>query len=160
VYGKTTILRDLVRHISNEIGLNVGVIDERGEIAWVYNGAPQNNIGIRTDVLSNIQKSIGMNMLIRTMAPQVIVADEIGNKADIQAINYALCSGVKGIFTAHGNDLEDLMLNSAIRVLIDKNIFERIIVLNKYKKGESEKVYELDKDTKKYKEVRGAKREL
>jgi len=119
----------------------------------VYKGVPQNNVGIRTDVLSNIQKCIGMKMVIRSMAPQVIVADEIGNEKDVEAINYALCSGVKGIFTAHGNDLADLILNPAIRVLLDKNIFERIIVLDKNKKDRLEKVYELDKNTRKYTEV-------
>lgn len=153
--GKTTILRDLVRIISDKLVLNISVIDERGEIAWVFKGAPQNNIGIRTDVLSNVTKDIGMKMVIRSMAPQVIVADEIGNKNDIEAINYALCSGVKGIFTAHGDDIEDLILNPTIKILIDKNIFERIIILDKYKKGEIEKVYALDKNTKGYKKVRG-----
>ena len=152
-YGKTTILRDLVRYISDEIGLNVSVIDERGEIAWVYRGVPQNNIGIRTDVLSNVPKNIGINMVIRAMAPQVIVADEIGNEADIEAINYAICSGVKGVFTAHGNDLEDLIINSSIRILIEKNIFERIIILDKNKKGEIENIYALDKNKKQYKEM-------
>ena len=133
------------------------MIDERGEIAWVYKGVTQNNVGIRTDVLSNVEKDIGMKMVIRSMAPQVIVADEIGNEKDIEAINYALCSGVKGIFTAHGNNLEDLILNPIIKMLIDKNVFKRIIVLDKDKKGEIEKVYELNQDTKEYKEMRGAR---
>ena len=152
-HGKTTVLRDLVRNISDELRANVSVIDERGEIASAYKGVPQNNVGIRTDILSNIQKDIGMKMMIRSMAPKVIAADEIGNEADVEAINYALCSGVKGIFTAHGYDLEDLILNNTIQILIDKKVFERIIVLDTIKKGEIQKVYVLDKDTKKYEEV-------
>jgi len=152
-HGKTTILRDLARTISDELRLSVSVIDERGEIASAYKGVPQNNVGIRTDILSNIQKDIGMKMMIRSMAPKVIAADEIGNEADVEAINYALCSGVKGIFTAHGYDLEDLILNNTIQILIDKKVFERIIVLDTIKKGEIQKVYVLDKDTKKYEEV-------
>jgi len=159
-HGKTTVLRDLVRNISDELRANVSVIDERGEIASAYKGVPQNNVGIRTDILSNIQKDIGMKMMIRSMAPKVIAADEIGNEADVEAINYALCSGVKGIFTAHGYDLEDLILNNTIQILIDKKVFERIIVLDTIKKGEIQKVYVLDKDTKKYEEVWGAEREL
>lgn len=150
----------MVRYLSDEVAVNVGVIDERGEIAWVYKGAAQNNVGIRTDVLSNVEKDIGMKMVIRSMAPQVIVADEIGNEKDVEAINYALCSGVKGIFTAHGSDLEDLFLNPIMKMLIDKNVFERVIVLNKDEKGEIEKVYELDKEIKEYKEVRGARWEV
>lgn len=137
--------------MSDEFFFNVSVIDERGEIAWVYKGIPQNNIGIRTDVLSDIQKDIGMKMVVRSMAPQVIIADEIGSQRDIEAINYALCCGVKGIFTAHGNDFSDLLLNPVIKNLIDKKIFERIIVLNKNKKGEIEKAYSLDKNTREYK---------
>ena len=113
--GKTTILRDLVRNISNGIseigfrGVNVGLADERSEIAAMYKGIPQNDVGLRTDVLDNIPKSIGMKMLIRSMSPKVIVADEIGREEDIEAINYAVCSGIKGIFTAHGDSIEDVI---------------------------------------------------
>ena len=105
--GKTTILRDLVRQISSGIkdikfkALNIGVVDERGEIAALYKGVPQNDVGIKTDIIENVHKSIGLKMLIRSMAPKVVVADEIGNKDDIEAINYAICSGCKGIFSAH-----------------------------------------------------------
>lgn len=94
--GKTTLLRDIVRNISNgnDIvnGLTVGLVDERGEISAMYKGEAQNDVGCRTDVLSNIPKAIGMKMLIRSMAPQVIAADEIGNNDDIIAIKEAMCS--------------------------------------------------------------------
>ena len=102
--GKTTVLRDLVRNISN-MGFTVSLIDERGEIASMYKGIPQNDIGLRTDVMDNVTKSLGMKIAVRTMAPQVIVADEIGTDGDLEAINYGICSGVKGIFTAHGSDI-------------------------------------------------------
>lgn len=90
--GKTTMLRDVIRNISNGIneihfkGMTCGVVDERGEIAAMYKGTPQNDIGIRTDVVENISKSKGMKMLIRSMAPEVIACDEIGTKEDMQAI--------------------------------------------------------------------------
>ena len=105
--GKTTVLRDLVRRISTGIekiefkGINVGIADERGEIAAMYKGVPQNDVGIRTDVLDNIPKAIGMTMLIRSMAPQVIAADEIGTRDDVLAIKEAVCSRCKGNF--HGS---------------------------------------------------------
>lgn len=90
------MLRDIVRNISNgnkfSGGLTVGLVDERGEISAMYKGEAQNDVGCRTDVLSNIPKAIGMRMLIRSMAPQVIVADEIGNNDDIEAIREAMCS--------------------------------------------------------------------
>lgn len=150
--GKTTILRDLIRKISTGIeqiklkGLTVGLVDERGEIAAMYKGMPQNDVGIKTDVLDNIPKAIGMKMLIRSMAPNVIVADEIGSEADVEAINYAVCCGIKGIFTAHGGSLEDLSLNPALKNLINTHIFERIIFIsNKGQKGDIEKVYCLNK---------------
>ena len=67
-------------------GMTCGVVDERGEIAAMYKGAPQNDIGMRTDVVENVSKAKGMKMLIRSMAPEVIACDEIGSKEDIQAI--------------------------------------------------------------------------
>ena len=90
--GKTTMLRDIIRNISNGInemsfkGMTCGVVDERGEIAAMYKGVPQNNIGIRTDVIENVSKSKGMKILIRSMAPEVIACDEIGSAEDVQAI--------------------------------------------------------------------------
>lgn len=149
--GKTTMLRDLIRKISNGMeqinyeGITVGLVDERGEIAAMYKGVPQNEVGLRTDVLDNIPKWLGMQMLIRSMAPKVIVADEIGNQKDIEAINYAVCSGIKGIFTAHGKNIEDIQLNPEINKLINNHIFERLIFLDENKKGEVSKVYNLNK---------------
>ena len=85
-------MRDIVRSISTGIkeinftGINVGLVDERGEIAAMYQGIPQNDVGIRTDVVENISKAKGMKMLIRSMAPEVIACDEIGSKEDVEAI--------------------------------------------------------------------------
>jgi len=154
--GKTTMLRDLLRKISNGIeqinftGQTVGLVDERGEIAAMYKGVAQNDLGVRTDILDNIPKSIGMKMLIRSMSPKVISADEIGSLEDVEAINYAICCGIKGIFTAHGSSLEDLSLNPAIKNLLNMHIFERIAILNSKVKGEIEKVYLLNKANSEY----------
>lgn len=133
--GKTTILRDLIRNISNGVpalnfrGKTCGVVDERGEIAAMYQGIPQNNIGIRTDVIENISKAKGMKMLIRSMAPEVIACDEIGSKEDMEAIKEAMISGVKGIFTIHGKNFEDLKSNKYIKELIDNKQIEKIIYI-------------------------------
>lgn len=134
--GKTTILRDLIRKISDGIpeisfnGINVGVVDERGEIAAMYKGIPQNDIGRRTDILDNIPKDIGMKMLIRSMNPKVIVADEIGSTKDIEAIKYAICSGVKGVFTAHGNGLKDIINNPILNELYITDGIERVLAID------------------------------
>ena len=141
MYGKTTIIRDLVNKISNGIpeinfkGLTITVIDERGEIAAMYRGIPQNDVGIRTDILDNIPKYIGIKMAVRSLAPKIIVADEIGSTNDSEAITYAFCSGVKGIFTAHGRNLNDLKTNPEINKLINLGVFEKIIFLDENNKG-------------------------
>ena len=155
--GKTTVLRDIVRNLSNGIpmikfnGLNIGLVDERGEIAATYRGIHQNDVGVRTDVLTNIPKWEGLKMLIRSMAPQVVVADEIGNYKDIEAINYAACSGVKGIFTAHGSDLEEILLNPVLNKILKTHIFQKIIFLSSTgKRGEISKIYTLNKRKSEY----------
>lgn len=140
--GKTTILRDLIRNVSNGseklnlTGKTCGVVDERGEIAAMYRGVPQNDLGLRTDVLDNVPKNIGMHMLIRSMAPDIIACDEIGSKEDIEAILYAIYSGTKGIFTAHGDSIESLKKNNEISKLMENNIIERIILLKNHESFE------------------------
>lgn len=116
----------------------------------MYKGTPQNDIGIRTDIIDNCPKSIGMKMMIRSMSPDVIVADEIGKNEDVEAINYAVCCGIKGIFTAHGKNIEDLELNPIIKQLLDNKVIERLIFLDKKEKGKIEKVYYLNTENKKY----------
>lgn len=134
--GKTTMLRDLIRNISNGVpelgfrGKTCGVVDERGEIAAMYHGIPQNDVGIRTDVIENITKDKGMSMLIRSMAPEIIACDEIGSKEDVEAIQNAVISGVKGIFTMHGKNLDDIKENQGINYLIKTKQIEKIIFLS------------------------------
>lgn len=147
--GKTTILRDVIRNLSNgvkELNLTpktVGIVDERGEIAAVYKGIPQKDIGNMTDVISNLPKAIGMKMLIRSMSPQIIACDEIGNSEDVQAISSAVCSGVRGIFTAHGGNLDEVMKNLDLNKLIRENLVEKVIQLSRIQKGKADKIYNL-----------------
>ena len=132
---KTTMLRDLVRQISSGIssfnfpGITVGLVDERGEIAASYKGVPQNDVGIRTDVIGNVDKSKGIEILIRSMSPRVIACDEIGGKQDIDAIKKAMISGVKGIFTMHGKDMEDIKNNPEVNELIENKQIEKVIFI-------------------------------
>ncbi len=130
--------------------LNVGVVDERGEIAALYKGVPQNEIGTKVDILENIPKYIAMKMLIRSMAPKVIVADEIGSKEDIEAINYAVCSGINGLFTAHGKNFEDITQNPVIKDLINMHLIERLVFLDEEIKGRIKEIYILNKKTSEY----------
>ena len=147
--GKTTILRDLVRQLSQGIenlkfnGKNIGVVDERSEIAAMYKGIPQNDLGIRTDILNNIPKAIGIEMLIRSMSPDIIIADEIGNLDDVKAINYAMTCGIKGIFTAHGSSLNDINSKEYLNQLIKQNLVDSLIFLDKSNKGKIKEIYYL-----------------
>lgn len=142
--GKTTILRDLIRNLSEY--KTIGVVDERGEIAAMYKNIPQNNLGLQVDILNNIPKSIGMKMLIRSMAPEVICADEIGTKEDVEAIKYAVTSGVKGIFTAHGENFETIKQNPILKELIEEKLIEKIIILNKNNRKNIKYINNLQKD--------------
>jgi stage III sporulation protein AA len=132
--GKTTLLRDLIRQISDGSrefeGMNVGVVDERSEIGACYQGAPQNDLGIRTDILDCCPKAKGMMMLIRTMSPRVIAVDEVGSREDLDAIEYVMNCGCKLIATVHGSSIEDLKQKPVLRTLLEERIFERYIVLN------------------------------
>ena len=133
--GKTTMLRDIVRQLSNGIeqigfsGKTCGIVDERGEIAACYKGVPQNDIGIRSDVIENVSKEKGIKILLRSMAPEIIACDEIGTKEDVQAIKLATISGVKGIFTMHGKDIKDVKNNIEINNLVENHLIEKIFFL-------------------------------
>lgn len=131
--GKTTLLRDLIRMLSNGSsgyrGLKVGVVDERSELAASYHGVAQNDMGIRTDILDGCPKSEGILCLIRSMSPQVIAVDEIGGKKDREAIERAMFSGCKMLCSVHGGSYQDVSLQSGIRSLIKKGKFERYILL-------------------------------
>lgn len=138
--GKTTLLRDIARNLSDGIvkfslpGKKITVIDERSELAACYNGVPQLNLGIRTDILDSCPKSEGIITAIRSMAPEVIVCDEIGTSRDIESIIAAMNSGVKIITSIHGYDISDLYNRPIFKDLIDNKIFKRAIVMS-HKKG-------------------------
>ena len=151
--GKTTILRDIARNISNGMhkislsGKKVVIVDERSEIAACYNGIPQMNVGIRADILDNCLKKSGMIMAIRSLSPEVLVCDEIGTKGDLEALNMAFNCGVNIIATVHGYDINDVYGRSVFKDLIDNCILERIILLSNRKgAGTIEKIYKVNRE--------------
>ena len=132
--GKTTLLRDLIRNLS-EVGFRVGVCDERSEIAGCYRGVPSFDLGHRTDIMDGCPKGEGMLMLIRGMSPQIIATDEIGKPGDLVGIEGALCAGVGLLTTIHGREYEEL-LRSSIGSLVASGVFKRYVYLsNKPKIG-------------------------
>ena len=144
--GKTTLIRDMVRQISGAeggAGLKVGLVDERSEIAGMYQGVPSFNIGIRTDVLDACPKAEGIILMIRSLSPQVVVTDEIGRIEDIEAIGEALNTGVDVIVTAHARTLEEALKRPILLRALKKDLFERILVLgDSLGVGTLERVYE------------------
>ena len=145
--GKTTLIRDLIRQISDGNryvkGCSVGVVDERSELGGCYLGIAQNQLGSRTDVLDCCPKAEGMIMLIRSMAPQVIAVDEIGTSEDIHAIEYAMQCGCKLIASVHGLDMDEAKKKPVLGELIRRRMFERYVVLGNGKyPGEIRGIYD------------------
>lgn len=133
--GKTTLLRDIVRSFSDGNtygkGVNVGVVDERSEIAGCYMGQPQNDVGIRTDVLDACPKLRGMTMLLRSMSPKVIAIDELGNAEELEMVHQIAASGSKVVATMHGAGIEDLERRKWLDMVVKERLFEIVLILNK-----------------------------
>lgn len=150
--GKTTLLRDLVRLLSSGVdsygfsGVKVGLVDERSEIAACYEGVPQNDIGIRTDVIDGCPKVQGMMLLIRSMSPQVLATDEIGKIEDAAAMEEALSAGVSVITTAHGSSMKDYRERPGLKRLFENKVFKRVIFLGMSKGvGTVERIWDEEK---------------
>lgn len=133
--GKTTLLRDLVRQISNggqdAAGKRVCLVDERAELAGCVAGVPQLDVGLRTDVLDGCPKAAGMMMALRSLSPQVLATDELGGEEDAEAVMEAAFAGVKVLATVHGQDENDLMQRRGMRRLIQEQVFDRYLILGK-----------------------------
>ena len=147
--GKTTLLRDIIRQMSNGwgniSGVTVGVVDERSELAGCYQGIPQNDLGMRTDILDGCPKAKGMHMLVRSMSPSVIAIDELGSQEDYQALEEAIHSGCRLIATVHGSSLEDIENQPLFQKLKEEKVFQRYIVLGRNMlPGEVKAIYDGD----------------
>lgn len=133
--GKTTMLRDMVRQLSKgnyrRKAYKVGVVDERNEIAGGYKGMPQNDLGPRTDVLSCLSKKQAMLMLIRSMSPEILALDEIGEKEDIEAVQYAIKCGVTILATIHAGSIDELLRKPYMSELLCQGGFEKLIFMQK-----------------------------
>ncbi len=149
--GKTTLLRDLVRLLSSGAppylpgGVKVGLVDERSEVASCYDGVPQNDVGIRTDVLDGCPKAEGILLLLRAMSPDIIAADEIGRAEDIAALEEAVNAGVRIVTTVHAANREELAARPSLRPLWAGRVFQRYVFLSRRRgPGTVEAVWEGD----------------
>lgn len=121
--GKTTILRDISRRLGKYY--RTALIDERGELAAVWNGIPQNDVGVNTDVFDGYDKPTGIMTAVRVMSPQIVICDEIGSGDDMEAVRTALQSGVRVAASIHASSLDELG-----RKGIDPDMFGNIAVLS------------------------------
>lgn len=131
--GKTTLLRELIRTLSDGHGIRphrVGVADERGEIAALWQGKAQFRVGRQTDILDGCPKAEGLSILLRGMNPQVLAVDEITRPADADAIIEAAGCGAALLATAHGGSIADLKRRPVYRALLSEGIFRRVVVLD------------------------------
>ena len=127
--GKTTVLRDLVRHLSNG-GKRISLIDTRGEIASCEKGIPTLDVGVNTDVINGIDKAKGAEMALRTMFPQIICFDEIGETKELNLVSESFNSGVEIITTAHACSVEEIKKRKVTRQLLQTGAIENVAILS------------------------------
>lgn len=142
--GKTTLLRDLVRSVSDR-GVRISLVDERGELAAKYRGVSQLDVGRCTDVLDGIDKARGSMMLLRAMTPDIIAMDEISDEADCKAVRNILGCGTGILATAHGRTLPEILRRDTYRGLFDMKAFECVITLEKDGNGFLKKIEDVQK---------------
>lgn len=142
-YGKTTLLRDTIRCASEGgvykdskgkkqtfRGRKVGVVDERSELAACYHGVPQNDLGPRTDVLDGCPKTLGIELMLRSMSPEVIAVDELGGARDIELIEKSMYCGCTILATVHGEGKKQWFAeNGKASARIPIGLFERYVFL-------------------------------
>ena len=126
--GKTTILRDTARLLSQR-GFAVGVADERHEIAACRDGIPTMDVGERTDVADGCPKHLAMERLIRSMSPQVIVTDELGDARDVEAVREAARRGAAVLTSVHGAGF-DRLRKGPVGTLISEGLFSTVFLLD------------------------------
>lgn len=128
--GKTTLLRELVRLLSDG-GARVSLIDERGEVAGVWEGEPELDVGRRTDIMTGAPKKEAAIMLIRAMSPEILAADEITSPEDVAAMAAAAGCGVKLLATAHAGSAGELAARPLYAELLALGVFRRSVTIRK-----------------------------
>lgn len=145
--GKTTLLRDLVRRLSEGVGEHgprrVSLIDERGEVAVMYRGEPQMNVGTRTDVLDACPKALAIPIVLRAMNPQIIAVDEITVREDLRAVSMAAGCGVRLLATIHAAGVEELRQKPLYAQLLEDRVFRLAVRVTATEAGRFYQVEEL-----------------
>ncbi|MBQ3006640.1 MAG: stage III sporulation protein AA [Clostridia bacterium] len=142
--GKTTVLRDLARQLSGaERGrlLRTFVCDERGEIAAVVSGVPQNDLGLNCDVITNYPKDEGIIIALRSFSPDIIICDEVASDSEAYAVETGLNSGVDFVLSIHAKDERELKTKRILRRLLASGAFEGVVLLSGENAGEIKSIY-------------------
>lgn len=140
--GKTTVLRDYVRQLS-DADKKICLVDERQEIACVNGMLCQHDVGLNTDVLNNYPKDKGIMLALRTMSPDIIAVDEIGEKGEIDGLKKGVNGGVHFVASIHASDYEDLLKRPQVKAVLDTGAFSKIVLLRSAKTpGEVEGIYD------------------
>ena len=141
--GKTTLLRDMARVLSDTYRRKVCIVDERSEIAGTVFGDAAFDVGMRTSVLDGCPKAEGMSMALRTLSPDIIITDEIGGRDDTESVKRIIHSGVSTAVSIHADSEEKIMhicgdMMDGIRytAVLRRNGRKRIILLHDREKGE------------------------
>lgn len=125
--GKTTLLRDVARLLGSH--MKISLIDEQNEISFTFRNQAQNDVGSLTDVFVGYPKHTGISTAVRVMSPRAIIADEIGSDEDLEALRYAVHSGVKLITAIHGTSYNEALKKRIVRELADENVFDYAVEL-------------------------------
>jgi len=127
--GKTTLLRDLARRLSDGMCgpcRRVAIIDERGELAGAREGTPCCAVGANTDVLTGYPKGEGILLAIRSLAPEIILCDELGGEADAAALEAGFHTGVRFVATIHAGSAKEALVRPVARRLLSCGAFDYI----------------------------------
>lgn len=146
--GKTTLLRDLIRCLSDGIRCQphrISLSDDRGEVAAMRDGIPQLSVGEHTDVMEGGLKGQNLMVMLRTMNPQVLALDEITAPEDIEAMEQGIGCGVSLLATAHGEGIRSLEERPLYRALLEKGLFDQVVEIRRAGKERHYQVEELGK---------------
>lgn len=138
--GKTTVLRDLARQLTDTGQKKVCVIDERGELAGTYAGVCQNDLG-QSDILNGYTKGEGIMQALRCLSPDIIICDEAGSSEDVQAIAQGVNAGVSIVASIHAATPQELLARSQGRMLLKTGAFESVVFFKgRQKPGEMKEI--------------------
>lgn len=141
--GKTTVLRDVIRQLSSgDKFYKVALIDERQELASVNSGIAQNDVGVNTDILDGYPKSEALMIALKTLSPDIIALDEVGEEIEVDRIRQAVNSGVKFIVTVHAADYNELLHRPLLQRLIETYSFSKVVMLTKEPIGKVAEIYD------------------